>query len=742
MKNIIYLDGLWSMCLDPDGKGIEKMYYSEDSRDEFEDTIMLPSTLGKARKGNKNSVREPDVLTANYKYEGKAWFQRKVIINEIEEKNVKLFLERTRKTMVWVNGQQAGGIQENLFTPHIYDVGEYLVTGENTITIMTDNTDCTDTMANWNGITGEISLRFYDGFYVENIRIFSDIEKKKVNVRLKLVGIEKTEISAYVYIGDNYFREQQFEIFADKDGFAEFTYAVNDDIRLWSEHTPEVYNMIIELPNGEKECIKFGMREFSECGTGLKLNGKPIFLRGKNDRLVFPLTGIAPTNVECWRKILKTAKEYGVNYYCFDECCPPESAFVMADKLGIYFAPFFSDKDLFSDIVETFGNHPSFCMIPVKNKKISANKFYPDFNEIEKYTGVLKARNFEIFRECLEECGMLGRWEKYFKASGMLAAARYKDEIESEMLSQEVSGIQIDLQDFSGKETAISGVLNAFMENKGFISNYNWRGFFSDKILLAEFDSYILTGEKFTADVSIRCHKLDGFSDDYIRWEISRDNKIIVGGEIDVCDKGYGLVRAGIIEWNVPKYVSPVKLTLTLVAKCVENSYDFWVFPNIEKTVSDIITDNVETALEMVRNGKKALLITDKVKCKVDDGDTMGLVIDNMHESLSQFPSEFYQTPQWQSIVDSGVCVILDDVPKKYFPIVQMVDNVERNHRLGNVFEANILGGKLMVCAMSLEKLLESSEGRWFVKSVCDYCEGNSFNPKFTLDEEYVKSLF
>ena len=73
--------------------------------------------------------------------------------------------------MLWVNGRQTGKVLDSLNAPHIYDIGESLRAGENTITIMVDNTDyptngghmtSQDTQTNWNGITGEISVRIYE----------------------------------------------------------------------------------------------------------------------------------------------------------------------------------------------------------------------------------------------------------------------------------------------------------------------------------------------------------------------------------------------------------------------------------------------------------------------------------------------------------------------------------------------------------------------------------------------------
>ena len=108
--------------------------------------------------------------------------------------------------------------------------------------------------------------------------------------------------------------------------------------KLWSEHSPVTYTMNISYGNDNLRRV-FGMREFSAKGRELLLNGEKIFLRGKHDGMIFPLTGAAPTDKESWAKVLSTAKEYGINHYRFHTCCPPEAAFEAADELGVYFEP-------------------------------------------------------------------------------------------------------------------------------------------------------------------------------------------------------------------------------------------------------------------------------------------------------------------------------------------------------------------------------------------------------------------
>ncbi len=142
---------------------------------------------------------------------------------------------------------------------------------------------------------------------------------------------------------------------------------------------------------------------------------------------------------------------------------------------------------------------------PIVTHEVGQYAVYPDFNETEKYTGVLKARNFEVFRERLQEKGMLSQAEDFFRASGKLSAECYKLEIEAAMRSEHISGFQLlDLQDFSGQGTALVGMLDAFMDSKGLISPEELSGFCSYAVILAEIDSFVLTaGKHFSAPVNL-----------------------------------------------------------------------------------------------------------------------------------------------------------------------------------------------------------------------------------------------
>ena len=120
---------------------------------------------------------------------------------------------------------------------------------------------------------------------------------------------------------------------------------------------------------------------------------------------------------------------------------------------------------------------------------------------------------------------------------------------------------------------------------------------------------------------------------------------------------------------------------------------------------------------------------------------TMGLLNNQEHGALKQFPCEFYSTPQWYHIVSHADMAILDETNAQYRPIVQMIDNIERNHKLGLLFEANVKNGNLMVCTSRLYEIYDHIEVQHFAESVVNYMLSDSFAPTKDLQLEELKEI-
>ncbi|MCL6604011.1 MAG: beta-glucuronidase [Paenibacillus sp.] len=402
--------------------------------------------------------------------------------------------------------------------------------------------------------------------------------------------------------------------------------------------------------------------------------------------------------------------------------------------------------------------------IPVVSHEIGQYQTFPDFREIDKYTGPLKARNFEIFKKRLEEKGLDHLAHQYFLASGKLAMECYKEELEAAFRSRKMAGFQLlDLQDFSGQGTALVGVLDAFMDSKGLISPEEWRSFCSDAVLLARFDKYnYAAGEIFNAQVELAYYRNVPLGSYKVLWNLS-DGKggVYTNGELSAsgsADNNY--LEIGEIQVPMPNVESMNKITFSLEIEGMDvvKTYDLWVYPqqvSIDKTGIHLFNNLSEEAVALLENGESVVIIpnldgltnsieglystdfwcypmfrsiSESMNKEVPVG-TMGLLIDHQHPVFKHFPCEEHSTYPWWSIVSNSRSIILDDTPRDFRPIVQTIDNFERNHKLGLLFECTVAKGKALVFPCDVEQITHTLEGRQLLSSIFSYVSSEDFKP-------------
>ena len=356
--------------------------------------------------------------------------------------------------------------------------------------------------------------------------------------------------------------------------------------------------------------------------------------------------------------------------------------------------------------------------VPVISHEVGQYVFYPDFSEISHYTGPLKPRNIEAMRENLERAGLYGEHEAFFRQTGHLAVECYKREIETLLRSREVSGFQLlDLQDYTGQGTALVGVLNAMMENKGLISAEEWREFCAGTVVLGEFASFTgVMGEDIRFDVQIsecdpekqhtciRCTLMDGER------------------ELYACDVTPGarqgrLTDAVSVTFPAECYrdamqerITGLTVVLTL-ADGTRNHYPIWLIPPVDiritregiekdgRMVAFVSAEEKADGAAIVVPSAEGQLpaeyctdfwcypmfrsISESMGKPVPVG-TMGLSIDTASPLLKRFAQEDYTTPVWYAILQTAH---VQRLPADIHPAVQMIDNTERCARLGILYQ-------------------------------------------------------
>lgn len=416
--------------------------------------------------------------------------------------------------------------------------------------------------------------------------------------------------------------------------------------------------------------------------------------------------------------------------------------------------------------------------IPIVSHEIGQYQIYPDYSEIDKYTGVLRARNLEVFRNRLEGAGMADQAELFQKASGAWAAICYKAEMEAAFRTEGMGGFRLlDLQDFPGQGTALIGILDAFMDSKDVISREDWLQSVNDVVLLAEFPRYVwTTDEDFHAHIKVANYSNQILSST-LKWVVSTSEGEVLGeGEFaDYTIEFGGLTPIGEIEVDLSSSgeVQKLALQLSLTGTAYSNSYPIWVYPpadTVPQSEDIFVAGSLDTeAITRLRQGGKVLwfpavedvenksvaglfppdfwnyemfkTISESVGKSYSPG-TLGLLTDPGHALFNAFSTDFHTNQQWFSIIKVSHSFILDDTAGDYRPIVQVIDNLQRNHKMGLIFEFKVGEGKLLVCMSRLPEILHRPEVVQLYTSIINYMESVDFSPEYGLSVEELTALF
>jgi hypothetical protein len=423
---------------------------------------------------------------------------------------------------------------------------------------------------------------------------------------------------------------------------------------------------------------------------------------------------------------------------------------------------------------ETSTDYSSFVQnydVPIVSHEIGQWCVYPNFKEIKKYTGVLRPRNFEIFRDSLAQHHMLDQAEDFLMASGKLQAMLYKEEIESGLRTPGFGGFQLlDIHDFPGQGTALVGILDPFWDSKGYIEPREHHRYCRETVSLLRMKKRTwTTDEKFAADVEIAHFGPAPIRNVTAVWSINyADGREIVSGQLPeiTIPLGNG-IQLGEIEVPFANVAAPAKLLVTVSLKGTEftNNWDIWVYPadldakppeNV--LVADQLDEQVSNAL---KGGKKVLLMPplNSIDSDIPAGfstifwntqwtrrqppHTLGILCDPKHPALAKFPTEYHSNWQWWDLVTKSKFMILDEFGPEFRPIVQVIDDWNTNRKLGLTFEAKVGEGKLLVCSIDLRSNLNQRPvARQMLHSLLRYMDSNAFAPEHSIETELLQSLF
>lgn len=803
----INLSGRWQLALDRDG--------TFSPADAMTDSIMLPGTTDTNRRGDRLAdTTETKHLSRPWSYRGRAWYRRTVDIPaDWAGRAVVLSLERTKPSQVYVDGRSAGS-SNDISTPQEYELGALLTPGRHTLDIMVDNSSgvpeqlyasshayTEDTQTNWNGIIGRITLSTEPwqptapdsihpalrDFRAEGRHLYADGHRTFLRGRhdacvWPLTGHTAMDLDSwrrYMQVCRDYgLNHVRFHSWCPPE--AAFTAAdeagivLQPELPFWgSFESADTTLMTFLRKEGENILRRYGHHpSFRLFALGNELWGDVDAMSS----LVEHFRSIAPDKLYT----------LGSNYYLGYQGVKPGMDFFVTCRTGgegwgnygTHTRGSFSFADAMDGGIinhfrpgaaRDFSEGCAASPVPVISHETGQFQVYPDYREIDKYTGALTPCNMEEFRRRLADAGMADQAEAFHRASGQWALRLYKQDIEMDLRTPDMAGFQLlDLQDYPGQGSAYVGILDAFLDSKGLCTPEEWRRWCAPVVPLLVTDSYCLTAAD-TLRAAVRVANYGGTSlaGKTLRWRLGDT----ASGAMTL-PEGEGLIDAGTIAEPLSAVAAPAKLRLELSIDGTDaaNGYDLWVYPAAvdpaarrgDVVVARELTPDLARRLE---RGASVLLMPDssaltvgplfqtdywnyrmfKTICdkngKQPSPGTMGILADPAHPLLRAFPNDGHSDWQWWAVVRESRPFMLDNTAPAYRPIIQVIDNIERNHKLGLAFEFAVGRGRLLVVMADLDRASAYPEGRQFYASVLDYMNSSDFHPTTHITADDLRRL-
>ena len=395
---------------------------------------------------------------------------------------------------------------------------------------------------------------------------------------------------------------------------------------------------------------------------------------------------------------------------------------------------------------------------------------YPDFDVIKKFSGqattfagapepvkvpYMVPGNYRIWRDSASEHHLLARNKEIAHASGRFQVACYKEEIEASLRTPSYSGYELlDLHDYLGQGGALIGLLDAFWEPKSYVGPVEFRQFNNATVPLARLkDRVYTTAETLKAEVELAHFGPAPLASTSSQWQIATTaGKIVASGDWPARAVPRGKnIPLGSISADLSKLPAPAQYKLMVElhgATIFKNEWNFWLYTaKVDASVpSDVLvaTSWPEAEARLAAGGKVLFLPQaadlDSTNPKLStvpifwnhlmnpNGTTfLGLWSDAKHPALAGFPTESNCDWQWIDLAGDARALNLDALPESLQPIVQPIDDWNRNWKLGLLYECSVGTGKLLVCSVDINASRAGAAS--LRRSILDYMAGPRFQP-------------
>lgn len=209
---------------------------------------------------------------------------------------------------VYVNGKKVDVEHRGGYVPFEYDITDLVKIGrKNLLSVRVDSTERKDIppfgnvvdYLTFGGIYRDVFLKIVDPIYIKNIfakprNVLTDDKSIDITATIVNTTDDEAEVDLKVRIGGIDGAAGDLEVPPNDQASITFTILGLKDAQLWDLDNPTLYDVEVELEDGDLLTTRVGFREAEFRSDGaFYLNGKPLKLRGLNRHQTYPYIGQA-----------------------------------------------------------------------------------------------------------------------------------------------------------------------------------------------------------------------------------------------------------------------------------------------------------------------------------------------------------------------------------------------------------------------------------------------------------------
>jgi len=346
--------------------------------------------------------------------------------------------------------------------------------------------------------------------------------------------------------------------------------------------------------------------------------------------------------------------------------------------------------------------------VPVVSFEVGQYCVFPDVDMAERYTGNILPVNLDGVRKRMKKNGIYHRLSDYIKASGVLAARLYKEDIETSLRTKRFGGFGLlSLSDYTGQSTATIGILDAMYQSKGIMEPKEFKQFCNCVVPLFK-------ARRIYENTEILHAELDLYDFGKERYERPEFTLTIRNGE----EVFYQTVTTKkVVDIDLSSIQKSVILKVELAVGEYQNTWNMYVYACLQD-VQKLDNKYLTTPDSVKKTAEGSFIPVFWSPVHFPSSKPCGAIIDTKHPIFADFPTEEYPDYQWKALFDTAKGAYLNDFPNAK-PIVEFVPNFVDCAETSPLFEYEKEGKKYLYCGFDLEQY--RPEGKQLKYSIMKY---------------------